>query len=91
MTETAMKGEFSVVQFFNDGAYEKVRESVDADEAVQAFIHYTTNVAATMGFVQRVILTDGDDCIAMEWVYGKNITFGLTGVGEAVFGKEENK
>jgi hypothetical protein len=67
--------EFSVVQFFKNGAYEKVRQFVSADEAVAAFSHYTDNVATKIGLVVRVIITDGGDCINMEWQRGKGITY----------------
>jgi hypothetical protein len=67
--------EFSVIQFFKDGTYEKVREYVTADEAVAAFGHYTNNVATKIGLVVRVIITDGGDCINMEWQRGQGITY----------------
>ena len=66
--------EFSVCQFFKNGSYEYVRRYVSAEEAVKAFHHYTTNVASRVGIVTRVIITDGGDCISMEWENGK-ITF----------------
>jgi hypothetical protein len=28
-----------------------------------------------MGVIDRVILTDGGDCVNMEWVKGKGITY----------------
>jgi hypothetical protein len=67
--------EFNVVQFFKDGSYEYVRNSVSPEEAVKAFKHYTENVAARIGITERVIITDGGDCIAMEWKRGQGITF----------------
>jgi hypothetical protein len=70
-----MKGEFSVYQFLLDDLSERVREFVSAEEALNAFQHYTTCVGAKLGIVQRVIITDGGDCINMEWKYGKGITF----------------
>jgi hypothetical protein len=69
--------EFSVTQFFKDGQHEKVRDHVEAHVAVDAFRHYTTNVASKIGLTQRVIITDGGDCINMEWQHGKGITFPL--------------
>jgi hypothetical protein len=69
--------EFSVYQFFADGSYERVRTHVSAEEAMGAFNHYTHNVVSRLGFTSRVIITDGGDCINMEWQYGKGITFGL--------------
>lgn len=66
---------FNVCQFFEDDSYEYVRRYVSAEEAVKAFNYYTNNVAVKMGVVKRVIITDGGDCINMEWEYGKGITF----------------
>lgn len=74
-------GEFSVVQYFSEGSveegtgYEYVRRHVSAKEAMKAFKHYTHNVAARLGMVERVIVTDGGDCVNFEWQYGKGITF----------------
>jgi len=67
--------EWSVCQFFMDGSYEYVRHHVMAEEAVKAFRHYTTSVGARIGTTVRVIITDGGDCISMEWEHGKGITF----------------
>jgi len=70
-----MKNEFSVYQFFEDGSWERVREWVSAEEAVQAAQHYTCSVAAQTGITQRVIITDGGDCVSFEWQYGKGVTY----------------
>lgn len=70
-----MENEFSVCQFFEDGSYEYVRQWVDADEAVRAFKHYSTSIAAKLGMTRRVILTDGGDYINAEWQFGKGLTF----------------
>jgi hypothetical protein len=69
------QNEFSVVQFFKDDSYEKVREFVSAEEAVKAFHFYTNNVTAKIGITKRVIITDGGDCVNYEWQYGKGITY----------------
>lgn len=68
-------GEFSVWQFFADGSQERVRERVDAEEAVNAANHYCNSVAAKLGFVGRVIITDGGDNCNFEWIRGKGVTF----------------
>lgn len=67
--------QFSVCQFFQDGSYEYVRRFVEAEEAVAAFAHYTQNPASRIGIVRKVIITDGDDCINMEWQFEKGIVF----------------
>ena len=74
--------EFSVVQFFASGEQEYARRFYGADEAVQAFNHYTSSMGVKLGFVTRVIITDGGDCTNMEWQLGKGITFPLPEVGE---------
>lgn len=70
-----MSDEFSVCQFFKGGEYEFVRRHVGAEEAVKAAHHYCNSIGAKMGFVERVIITDGGDCVNFEWQYGKGVTF----------------
>ena len=70
-----MAGEFSVAQFLVDGRCEYVREQVDGKEAVEAAYHYTHNVAAKLGLVERVIITDGGDHTCFEWLKGKGVTW----------------
>jgi hypothetical protein len=72
-----MSGEFSVYQFFTTGKYERVREFVSVHEAIEAVWHYTHNVAAKLGVVDRVIITDGGDSICFEWRHGQGVTFPL--------------
>lgn len=71
----SMSTEFSVCQFFKDGEYEYTRRWVTIAEAWAAFEHYTASVAARIGMVTRVIITDGGDCIVAEWRYGLGITW----------------
>lgn len=66
---------FNVVQFFNDGTHQYVRRFVSVREAVSAVKHYTQSVAARMGVVTRIIITDGGDCTCLEWEYKKGIVF----------------
>lgn len=68
-------GEFSVCQFFDNGAYEYTRRWVSAQEATEAFQHYTTSVGARLGFTVRVIITDGGDFTNAEWKYGEGIVY----------------
>jgi hypothetical protein len=72
---------YSVIQFFTEETelvqeYEVVRQYVTAEEAVSAFLFYTSNVSARVGLTKRIIITDGGDCINYEWAYGKGIVFG---------------
>ena len=66
---------FSVCQFFTDGTHEYVRRFVSPEQALEAFGHYTNSVAARLGFVKRVIITDALDYTNMEWRCGKGIVF----------------
>lgn len=75
-------GDYYVTQFFTEEheprqQYEKIRSHVTVDKAAEVFNFYTTNVAAKTGITKRVIITDGDDYIVLEWRYGKGIVFGL--------------
>jgi hypothetical protein len=68
--------EYSVCQFFAGHTGQEpewVRWNVSADEAVKAACHYTTSVAARFGFVDRVIITDGLDCLVFDWRKGVGI------------------
>jgi hypothetical protein len=67
--------QFSVYQFLTNGECERVREFVSAKEAVEAAEHYTDSVAAKLGMVERVIITDGDDYCCFEWKRGEGRTF----------------
>lgn len=67
--------EYSVVQFFADDTSEYVRRMVDAEEAVTAAEHYCSSVAARLGMVRRVIITDALDCCCFEWLHGKGVVF----------------
>lgn len=67
--------EFSVCQFFEDNSYEYVCRFVPPEEAMKKFQRYTNSVGARMGITKRVIITDGGDCINIEWEFGKGITY----------------
>jgi hypothetical protein len=70
-----MANEFSVYQFFETGQYERVRSFVPLEEAMKAAEHYCTSIAVRLGFVVRVIVTDGGDCTCFEWIRGKGVVF----------------
>lgn len=70
-----MPGKFSVYQFFPDGRSERVRAFVSAEEAVEAFVHYTSSVGARLGTTVRVIITDGGDFTTAEWEFGKGVVY----------------
>jgi hypothetical protein len=66
--------EFSVYQFFVDGTREEIR-FVDGETAIKRAHQWSHSVGAKMGTTQRVIITDGGDCINFEWIYGSGVTF----------------
>jgi hypothetical protein len=68
-------GEFSVYQFFKDGQYERVADHVDVPTAMNKFAHFINSVGAKLGVVVRVIVTDGGDHTAVEWINGQGVTF----------------
>jgi hypothetical protein len=68
-------GEYSVCQFFENDSYEYVRRYVSAQEAMEVFKFYTSNVTAKTGMTKRVIITDGGDCCNAEWIYGRGLVF----------------
>lgn len=70
-----MDEQFSVYQFFMDGSYEQVCHLVPSERAADVFARYTMTLGAQLGTTVRVIITDGGDCICMEWEFGKGITF----------------
>lgn len=70
------EGEFSVCQFFADNAgHEYAARYVDAKSALTTAFALTCSVGAQVGTTDRVIVTDGGDCIAWEWKFGAGITF----------------
>ena len=77
-----MENEFSVYQFFIDGSYEAVRRFVVMEEAAKAFTHYATSVGVTLGFVTRVIITDGGDNTVAEWTRHDGVTWPGAGSGD---------
>ena len=71
-----MADRYSVCQFLFGGGHEYVRWGVTAEEAVMAARHYTDSVAARMGVVERVIITeDGTDDTDFEWLKGEGVVF----------------
>ena len=75
--------EFSVCQFFADGTHEYVRRFVEPEAAVEAAHHYCHSVGAQLGYVDRVIITDGDDFAVFEWKKGEGVTFPPECVGRS--------
>jgi len=69
-------GEFSVYQFFADDAgSERVANFIDAESAVKLAARLASSVGARLGTTRRIIITDGGDDIAFEWLYGQGVVF----------------
>lgn len=71
------------VWFYSNEALGNIQECEGDDmtfeEACKWFKHHTTNVTAQMGWTKKVIITDNDDTVVAEWIYGKGITWPKTG------------
>lgn len=67
--------EFSVCQFFANDSYTYEERYVTPEQALATFRQLTGSVGAKIGTTKRVIITDGGDCINMEWEHGKGITY----------------
>jgi hypothetical protein len=67
--------QYSVCIFLPNDYHEYVRRYVSSDEAMQTFMMYTHNPAAMIGLTNRVIITDGMDCINAEWKFGEGLVF----------------
>jgi len=68
-------GEFSVVQFFPDGTWERVAEWVDGRTAVETAKSYTERPAALIGIIARIVITDGGDFTVFEWRFGEGVVY----------------
>src|SRR4051812_31929855 len=69
------KGEFSVYWWDQDGGQHEEHRFVDAETAVHSSKRLTHGPAALIGFVQRVMITDGGDCCSFEWNINDGIIF----------------
>lgn|SRR5262245_36106693 len=70
-----MSERYNVVQFFDNDTHEYVRRRVGAEDAMRATGHYTHSVAARIGMVRRVIITDDGDNTVWDWRFGDGIVF----------------
>lgn len=68
-----MSNEFSVYWWDAQGNQITEHQFVDAQKAINTVKRLTQLPSSLV--VERVIITDGDDCIAFEWSKDKGITF----------------
>lgn len=78
---------FDVWQTFEDGTYERVRESVPSAEALYAAVHYATSVAAVMGLTIDVKIVDGGDLTCWHWIRDKGVVFPKGAEGSLRYGQ----
>ena len=70
------QGEFSVCTFFFDGTYGYDLRGVDPETAVNKLKSISESIGArVLNIVDRIIMTDGGDCICVEWKNGEGIVF----------------
>ncbi len=70
-----MSDEFSLVQFFSDGTYERLGERMSAEAAVYQAHGLCHSIGATLGTTAKVIITDSGDYTVFEWQHGKGVVF----------------
>jgi len=58
-----------------EGDYEYDVRFVDAETAVKRAHSIINSVGGRAGFISRVIITDGGDCITFEWDRDHGIVF----------------
>jgi hypothetical protein len=69
------EGEFNVFWWDPDGNYHKELSNVDAETAVKFAMDFPKRPAGLLGFIQRVIITDGGDFCVYEWKHGEGVTY----------------
>jgi hypothetical protein len=67
--------QFSVCRFWVDETYVYVARWINFLEATRVLRQCSLDFDSQIGATTRIIVTDGLDCINIEWVYGKGITY----------------
>lgn len=62
---------FSVYIFFPDGSYNCELSGAGPQEAVEKARDFSRRPAATIGIIQRIIITDSGDLLVFEWLNEK--------------------
>lgn len=65
---------YSVYCYFQRGSCKDVRRHVDLETAVEAFSHCSTDVGAAIGYIARVIVTDHNNVVSLEWNFETGIS-----------------
>jgi hypothetical protein len=64
------EGEFSVVEFFADDTHRYVERWLSAEDAVKLARFWTSRPASKLGWMTKVIITDGGDDTVFESQHG---------------------
>jgi len=67
--------EFSVYWFDPDGNSYAEARFIEVKAACQLAKSLMERPAAQLGFIRRVIITDGGDCTCFEWKHGEGIVY----------------
>ena len=67
--------EFSVYWWDTNGVQHEELRFVGAEAAVKAAHRLAEGPTKALGFVERIIITDGGDIGCFEWIKGKGVTF----------------
>jgi len=80
----AERPEFSVYVFYRDGSSHTEDEwrFLMPGPAMELFASLIKRPVTAIGWVERIIITDGGDFTCAEWVKGKGITFPPEAVGK---------
>lgn len=70
---------FDVVCFYQDESYVYIQCGVPLAKAIEALRFYSTSVAAKIGALTRILMTDMLDRTCVEWINGEGIVFPLLG------------
>jgi hypothetical protein len=74
-TLDAGEGEFSVVEFYDDGVHSYVERDLPAKQAVELARYCVVGASDENSIVKRIIITDGGDYTVFQWERGTGITF----------------
>jgi hypothetical protein len=66
---------FSIVQFFQDGSYEKVADALPAEQAVKLLGQLSLSIGGKLGTTTRIIIVDQMDLTCAEWIFGRGLVF----------------
>lgn len=67
--------EFSVYWLDPEGTSNPEKRFVTAIEAMRCVADLILRPAAVAGIINRVVITDGGDCIVFEWLHGQGVVW----------------